>query len=471
MKTSASLYASAAVGCLLVSGCNWVDSAGSDGVPITEVFLDDQPVDEAIVLNEKSIGEIATGRVGSLSGEQEFVWNPTPLAQGNLALCAEVSGFNVDLAADSLLDACTDVDDCSLEFQQVDTDEALAEFNLPVPELKASVGMRYQLTTRDSAGRESSNEYDFCLIAINEAPVAVNDTFVVLEGTRESFGADDVNLLSNDSDDIDDSNSPIVVLPEALEGPENAAFFELSPEGDGSFTYESSLTGIRTDQFDSFVYQLSDGVHVSTATATIRIVAANQAPELIDPIPELTAIEGERVVENLALYFLDPEESELIFSLAEDTPLPDDGNLSLSEEGVLSGIPGEDDVGTHVLTLIVSDGGAELETDVTLEIEAAPLVPENSAPEYIEDSVFNQIILLGRSIRPVIPEFIDPDGDTLSYAIAGNGELPDGVEIDEETGIVSGLPTEETNVRNLRIEATDPSGESAVSDAFYIWVR
>jgi len=89
----------------------------------------------------------------------------------------------------------------------------------------------------------------------------------------------------------------------------------------------------------------------------------------------------------------------------------------------------------------------------------------------VEDTVFNQIILLGRSIRPVIPEFIDPDGDTLTYAIAGNGELPDGVEIDEDTGIVSGTPTEEVNVRNLRIEATDPSGETAVSDAFYIWVR
>ena len=258
-------------------------------------------------------------------------------------------------------------------------------------------------------------------------------------------------------------------MAEPLEPPQSAAFFELGE--DGSFTYESSLSGILTDQFDSFRYQVTDGVHVSDATATIRIVAINQAPELIDEIPVLNATEGEEFLENLSLYFADPEASELSFSLSADTPLPSAGTLELSEDGLLTGTPDEDDVGSHALTLIVSDGGTVLETDILLMIEALPVSLENLAPEYVEGTVFNQIILLGRSIRPVIPEFIDPDGDTLTYAIAGNGVLPDGVEIDEDTGIVSGTPVEEINVRNLRIEATDPFGETATSDAFFIWVR
>lgn len=471
MKTSASLYASAAGTCLLLSGCGWVDSAGTQGVPVTEVFLDDQPVGSAIALNEKTIAHIATARNTTALGEQTFSWGSTPLEQGNLASCSDLPDFMADLAAGSLTEACTNADECSLNFERVETDDQLAEFNLLAPELKAPVGIRYQLTVTAADGLVSTSEYDFCLIAINEAPLAVNDTFVVLEGRREVFAADELNLLSNDSDDEDDSNLEFRVLPEPLEAPQSAEFFELSEDGDGSFTYESNLIGLGADQFDSFVYQLSDGVHVSTATATIRIVAVNQVPELLDDVPELLATEGEAFVENLGLYFADPEEAELVFSLALATPLPDDGTLTLSEDGVLSGVPGEDDVGSHVLTLIVSDGGAALETDITLVIEAAPVVAENSAPEYVEDTVFNQIILLGRSIRPVIPEFIDPDGDTLSYAIAGSRVLPDGVEIDEETGIVSGTPTEEINVRNLRIEATDPLGETALSDTFYIWVR
>lgn len=471
MRTTVSLSASIAATCLLVSGCNWVDSAGTQGVdvPVTEVFLDDMPVEGVIPLDEKSSGRIITSRVTTNSIDQTFTWSEAPLAEGNLVRCAALPNFNVDVVANSLSEACTDADQCSLSFVRVENDQGNAVFNLLTPALRAPVGVSHQLTVTDSEGRESVSDYDICLMSINEAPVAENDTFVVLEGTREVFAADELNLLSNDSDDQDETNEALRVLTQPLEGPDSAAFFELRE--DGSFTYESNLSGIRTDQFDSFVYQLTDGVHVSTATVTLRIVVVNQAPTLLDEIPELSVVEGEELLENLGLYFVDPEESELSYALSDDTPLPDEGTLALSDEGLLSGIPDEDDVGTHVLTLVVSDGGATLEADITLVIEAAPVVEENTAPEYVEDTVFDQIILLGRAIRPVSPEFIDAEGDILVYAIAGSSVLPDGVEIDEETGVVSGLPTEVTNVRNLRIVATDPFGETAISEAFYIRVR
>lgn len=463
--------ATAVLAALLVSGCNWVDSAGTDGlaIPVTEVFLDDMPVGEVVALNEKTIGRLLTSLDTTTSVEQTFVWGELPLEEGNLESCAALPNFNTATAAGSLSEACTDAEQCSLDFERMESGDDVAEFNLRAPELKAPVGVRYQLTTTYSDGRESVSERDFCLIAINEAPVAENDTFVVLEGTREVFGADELNLLSNDSDDEDVTNDPLQILPEPLEGPTNAAFFELGE--DGSFTYESSLSDIRTDQIDSFVYQVSDGVHTSSATATIRIVVINQPPELLDAIPVLSVIEGEVLLENLGLYFVDPEAGDLSYSLASATPLPDGGSLELTDEGVLSGIPDEDDVGSHVLTLIVSDGSDTLEADFSLLIEAAEADEDNTAPEYVEDTVFDQIILLGRSIRPVIPEFTDADGDILTYSIAGSSILPDGVEIDEETGIVSGRPTEVTNVRNLRIEATDPFGESAISEVFYIRVR
>ena len=221
----------------------------------------------------------------------------------------------------------------------------------------------------------------------------------------------------------------------------------------------------------STVLTISDGVHVSTATATIRIIASNQAPEVIDVIPVLTATEGVPFVENLSLYFLDPEETELTFSFSEESIVPSEGTLALSSDGVLSGIPDEEDVGTYDLILIADDGGASVEAPITLMIVAAPVVVANSPPEYISGTVFSQTIDLGDPIRPIIPGFFDPDGDTLTFAIAGSNELPDGLEIDEDTGVVSGEPEEATNVRNLRIEATDSFGESASSALFFIRVR
>ena len=470
MKTRVALYLTTITSCLLVSACSWVDSTGSQGgtVPVTEVFLDDLPVGSTVLLEEMSLARITATRDTSAAIEQTFSWSE-PLEQGNLATCADESDYNVDLAAGSLADACTDSEQCSMSFESVATEDDVAEFNLLAPQLKAPVGLRYELTVTDSDGRINARVFDFCLVAINEAPVAINDTFVVLEGERTVFAADERNLLTNDEDDVDVSNTEFRILSEPVQIPANAAFFELG--NDGSFTYESSLAGILNDQIDSFVYQLSDGVHVSTATATIRIIAANQTPEVIDVIPVLTATEGVPFVENLSLYFLDPEETELTFSFSAESIVPSEGTLSLSSDGVLSGIADEDDVGTYDLILIADDGGASVEAPVTLMIGAAPVVVENSPPEYISGTVFSQVIELGDPIRPIIPGFIDPDDDTLTFAIVGTSDLPDGVEIDEDTGIVSGEPEEATNVRNLRIEATDPFGESAVSGLFSIRVK
>lgn len=472
MKVSVCLPLATTASCLLLVSCGWVDSAGEQGVevPVTEVFLDDMPVGNAIVLNEQTRASLTTSRVTGAAVEYSYVWSEQPLEEGALDSCVALPDFNEELAAASLAEACTDADDCSLDFQPVENEDGEGEFTLLAPTLQAPVGFRQQLTVTDSDGRQNISEYDFCLVAINEAPVAQNDTFVLLEGMRLEVGADDLNLLSNDSDDIDVSNDSLMVLTEAEQDPEFASFFELDADGSGGFVYESSLTGILTDQIDSFVYQLSDGVHVSTATATIRIVSRNQAPEQIDEIPELVAVEGEDFVENLGLYFVDPEQVDLSYSLAASTPLPDDGDLTLDAEGVLEGVPGEDDIGTHSLTLIVSDGGATVQVALTLVVEAAPEV-ENTAPEFVEDTVFDQIILLGRSIRPVEPEFIDADGDTLTYSMDTGDILPDGVEIDEDTGVISGLPEEVIYARNLRVVATDPDGETAISDAFYIRVR
>jgi hypothetical protein len=470
VKTRIGVWPLLALLCPLLVACNWVDSTGSQGPGTrTEVFLDDTPVGSVVVLNEKSQVRVITSRGSSTTDEQTYLWSPLPLQQGALAACAGQGGFNTELAANDLKEACADSSNCSVSFERVATTDGVTEFSLNSPELNASVGMRFELTVQDATGIIDTRDYDFCFVAINEAPDANDDTFVIREGVREVFTINSTNLLSNDSDDTDVSNEYFRILTEPTIAPTYARVFEL--EDDGSFTYESSLEGILSDQIDTFEYALSDGVFTSTARVTLRIVANNQAPEQLDDIPVLTALVGETFAENLSLYFVDPEEGDLSYSFAVGGALPASSGLSLLANGVLSGRAVLNDVGFYQLQLLVSDGGREIEIPINLDVTNLSEADGNTAPEYVDDTVFDQILFLGAPIRSVAPEFEDAEDDELEFSIAGTGELPDGVAINSDTGVVSGRPLTRTWVRDIRVIATDPFGGTAVSDSFYIRVR
>ena len=466
---------------LLLSSCDWVDSAGGQSPATTEVFLDGIPVGGAIVANEETDARVTTTREGSSSLPQSFTWSAEPLEQGKLDVCADQDGFNIELAADTLEQACKAGVDCELEFETVTTsnDSDVAEFSVPVPTLDASVGLRYELTTEDSTGVTSTRDFSFCLIAINEAPTAVDDTFSVIEGSVLEVTGNAINLLSNDSDDTDVSNIGLEVVPEPLEAPQSAAQFSLGT--DGSFTYQSSLVGLREDQFDTFTYQLTDGVFTSEntpedeipqAVVTIRIVAANQAPEQSAPIEVLEATEGAPFRVELATSFVDPENGVVTFALSPLTPFATGSGLTLSTTGVLAGTPTAADVGSYQLIVQVSDGSLTSAVDITLEVAPMPFFSTNTAPVFVANTVFNQSVNIGVPIRAVEPEFTDEDNDVLVYSTASisTPRLPPGVTINTATGVVSGIPNVAGVYRGLRIRATDPSQLSAVSTSFSITV-
>jgi len=238
---------------------------------------------------------------------------------------------------------------------------------------------------------------------------------------------------------------------------------------------------------------------------TIRIVAVNQAPVLLEPpLPVLMATQGEPFTFDFSGLFNDPEGNDLTFSLSELTPFAIGSGLELSTVGLLSGTPTDADVGSYQLTLIVSDGGVVAESVVALEVAAATLdetdpdnmdengVPDendedqmpdqnggpdetpedmNSAPQFLADTVFNQSVTLGNPIVDITPIFTDADGDTLIYRMSNPLLLPDGVSIDPDTGVISGTPLEAGFFSGLRVRAADPSFAADQSTFFFIDVQ
>jgi len=451
--------------CPLLVACNWVDSTGAQGVaPVTEVFLDDTPIGSAVVMNEKTQRSIRVSQGAAGDENLTYQWSDAAIQEGMLATCTGVDGFNPDFAASTLEEACTDPSQCSVNFEPVTTADGGTGFLLGAPELRASVGLRYTLSV-DSI---ETRELDFCFVAINEAPNANDDTFTIRENIREVISIDSeisLDLLSNDSDDIDDRNIELHVLTDPSVAPSHAKYFELRDDGSFVYHYLSSPEGLLEDASDSFEYEVSDGVLTSTALVTLKIVANNRVPEQDAVIPFLNARVGTYFSENLSLYFSDPEGGYLTYSFPVGVSFPLGSGLTLSNDGILSGTPLLADVGSFQFPFLVSDGARELESLISLEVEV------NAAPVYVSGTVASQSIFLGAFLGHLLPEFVDANNDELVYSMFGAPQLPAGVTLDSSTGIISGRPLTRTLVNGLRIQATDPYGASAVSGFFYILVQ
>jgi len=469
----------AAVTCLALTGCDWVDSAGDGETagPIRQaapITLDEQPLNGAIGVPEDRIVRLEARRNGDPRRDVRF--ESTPLLSGALDSCAAIEGFAIERAVDTLEAACSiDADDCSVAVERLEeagADEPVA-LELTIPPLRAPVGLRYQVAlgrqAADAEGQggfieEDTRQIDLCLVPINEAPQALNDTYVVLENRTLDIDAAQ-GVLANDVDDDDTGNEPLVATLSIA--PQRSASFSLRP--DGGFLYAPAPTDGRADVLDTFTYRAGDGgAQSAPATVTVRIVTANQAPQAVGELPALEGRVGDLLSIDFADFFVDPESNPLDFSF--DEPLPADGSLSLGSNGLLVGVPGADDAGTYPLTLLISDGSAQLAVPVALVIEAA-VAALDEAPVHLAATVFDQIVELGNPIVPVRARFEDPEGEPLSYRMAGAVALTAGLRLNPNTGVVSGRPRQRQRLEGLMVEASDPAGNATRSVPFSIIVR
>ena len=171
---------------------------------------------------------------------------------------------------------------------------------------------------------------------VNHAPVAAPDHYTVAEdGTLSEAAA---GVLANDTD----SNShPLTAV--LVAGPEHGT---LTLGADGSFTYTPAADFSGTDAFS---YRVSDGEATDTATVTIDVTAANDAPSITSPGSQQHAI-GSAV--SLQIVAKDVDGDDLAFSA---TGLPD--GLSIGESGLISGTVSV--AGSFDVTVTVSDDTAQ----------------------------------------------------------------------------------------------------------------
>ena len=137
----------------------------------------------------------------------------------------------------------------------------------------ASAPRTITFVVNDGVGTSAPATTTVTIVSVNDPPTADNDAYSVAEGGTLNVPAPGV--LDGDVDP--DGDTPITAV--LVAGPANATTFTLNP--DGSFTYTHN--GSETPTTDSFTYQASaNGQLSNTATVTITVTAANDAPTAVD---------------------------------------------------------------------------------------------------------------------------------------------------------------------------------------------
>ncbi|WOE42759.1 Ig-like domain-containing protein [Acinetobacter chinensis] len=226
---------------------------------------------------------------------------------------------------------------------------------------------------------------------VNDAPVAVADSFTVVEGGTISSAS----VLTNDSDA--DGNTLTAIL---VTGPAHGT---LTLNADGTFSYVHN--GGETTS-DSFTYKVNDGtVDGNTVTVQISVTPVNDAPVAV--ADSFTVVEGGTISSGSVLTNDSDAENNLLTAILVTGPAH--GTLTLNTNGTFSYVHDGSETTSDSFTYKVNDGTVDGNT-VTVQISVTPV---NDAPVAVADSF---TVVEGGTISSgsVLTNDSDADGDTLT---------------------------------------------------------
>jgi VCBS repeat-containing protein len=217
----------------------------------------------------------------------------------------------------------------------------------------------------ENGGTNSSSDatvFIFSVSAVNDAPVAENDSFNAEEGAVLSD-----TVINNDSDiDVDDS-----LLAALTTAPEHGSL-ELNDDGSFVYSHDGSESTI-----DHFTYEISDGSLTDTAEVTITIIPVNDPP-LAGAAGPYTVVAGQPSEITLPNdLFVDADDGDtLSLQLLNPDGTPAPRWISLNENSMSIRATAPLD-GLFIVRLIATDTGNQSAfTDVVLQV-----LPNSSEPQ------------------------------------------------------------------------------------------
>lgn len=289
------------------------------------------------------------------------------------------------------------------------------------PEYGYSGSDSFSYTVTDGRGGSGKGEVTITIDGVNAAPVAVDDSFTVLQGS----GSAALDILANDSDEEGDDLSITAVTPIPTTAGGWVNIF-----GD-IVTYE-----LPPDEFvgeDSFTYYITDGGSYASAdkpnaTVTVTVESLNNTPVAV---ADTVTLDEDEEAAQIRVLSNDTDADGDDLSIDSVTN-PDHGTVRLMA-GSIFYTPDENYNGSDSFDYTVVDpSGASATETVTLTINAV-----NDAPVAVTDILNVEEGSEGVTVDVLSNDF-DREGDT--FTLTSVGEASHGTVVKTAEGMVTYTP-------------------------------
>lgn len=295
----------------------------------------------------------------------------------------------------------------------------------------------FTYTVSDGQGGVATATVNGTVVAVNDAPVANDDTFTTDEDTATVF-----DVRTNDSDVEADALSVTQINGQNIAAGSSVAVaggtVSLGVDGRLTFTPAADFHGS-----PSFTYTISDG-HGGTATATVTgtVNPVNDAPVAV--ADSFTTNEDTPVVINVRSNDSDVDGDTITITQINGTAIAvgasvsvTGGSVMLNADGTLTFAPDANFNGNPSFTYTISDGNGGSATATVSGTVAAV----NDAPVSSDTTVTTPE---DGTLNGTLPPASDVDGDTVTYA-AGSTTPAHGTVTINANGTYSYVPAPNFN--------------------------
>ena len=218
-------------------------------------------------------------------------------------------------------------------------------------------------TISDGNGGTDTGTLTITVTAVNDAPVAVNDTATVTEDASLTV----ITVLDDDTDADGDS---LTVSAISTSGSGTVAIN--SDNARINYTPAANFNGTET-----ITYTVSDGTTTDTGTLTITVSAVNDAPT-IGSIPSLTTPATTDLVIDLVSDYVTDQESNAVISASFVSA--GSGSVAISSDGLsLTYTPATGFSGSTSISFTLNDGANTLSSTITVSV-VNPVVTNACSP-------------------------------------------------------------------------------------------